>query len=155
MGANILARRTAAFLSPACRRLALNPTWCPCWSDHRHEPSLPAAARLDFAVSEFARQHHSFARRGVARQVHSFWILQTFLPIGDMKIGNEAWSGHSGVTTPACGTRFRSRAQTASQPALSSWLPPRVFTTTAVIRRTRSRGPNLIECVRISKTRTR
>src|SRR5512132_61685 len=51
------------------------------------EPSLPTAARLDFAVSELVGEHHRLLpRRGVAGQVHSFGIFQGFSSVGDVKV---------------------------------------------------------------------
>src|SRR5262245_46901377 len=78
---------------------------------HGDEPSLPAPARPDLAVSKFARQHHCLlTRRGIARQVHPFWIVQAFLPVGDMKIVPRHGCAHSVSESPPAVTRFRLRA---------------------------------------------
>src|SRR6516165_9902875 len=70
---------------------------------HGDEPSLPVPARRDFAVSELARQHHRLLTcRGIARQVHSFWIVQAFLPVGDMKIVPR----HGGAPCPKARQRY-------------------------------------------------
>jgi len=54
---------------------------------HGDEPALPASPRHHLAVPELAREHHRLlTRRGVARQVHSFRIVQAFLPIVDVKV---------------------------------------------------------------------
>src|SRR5262249_9951613 len=54
---------------------------------HGDEPALPASAGHRLAVSELAREHYRFlTRRGVARQVHSFRIVEAFLLIGDVKV---------------------------------------------------------------------
>src|SRR5262249_56179264 len=79
---------------------------------HGDEPSLPVPARRDFAVSEFARQHHRLlTRRGVARQVHSLWIVQAFSPVGDMKMVPRHARARSVSERPPAVTRFRLRAQ--------------------------------------------
>src|SRR5262249_23794403 len=71
------------------------------------------AAGRDFAVSEFARQHHRLlTRRGVARQVHSFGIVQAFSPVGDMKMVPRHGGARSVSERPPAVTRFRLRAQT-------------------------------------------
>src|SRR5262249_10669092 len=87
---------------------------------HGDEPSLPGPARLDFAVSELARQHHRLlTRRGVARQVHSFWIVQAFSPVGDVKVVPRHGGARSVSERPPAVTRFRLRAQTTRLAGLS------------------------------------
>src|SRR5262249_49360886 len=62
-------------------------TWWPCWSTTVTNHPCQISARHYLAVSEFVRQHHRLLRRrGVARQVHPFWIVQTFSPVGDVEI---------------------------------------------------------------------
>src|SRR5262245_12010983 len=120
---------------------------------HGDEPSPPGPARLDFAVSEFARQHHRLlTRRGVARQVHSLWIVQAFSPVGDMKMVPRHGGARSVSERPPAVTRFRSRAQTTRPAGLLAAGRATPFTTTCAPRRIRPRGVNLLDCGRISKT---
>src|SRR5262249_56171144 len=112
------------------------------------EPSLPIAPRRRLAVPEFARQHHRLlTRRSVARQVHSFWIIEAFSAVGDVKMitRHEAFAPRR-----SAGLRYTvSPARPNRPPSVASAPAPHDN-----VRRpsTGSPGSNLNERMPISKT---
>jgi hypothetical protein len=96
------------------------------------EPALPASPRHHLAVPELAREHHRLlTRRGIARQVHSFRIVDAFLPIGDMKVVTR----HRVLAPPGEGSPAVHAFGGARKPPFASARPAAVFMPTCDDRR--------------------